>query len=117
MSKFFDEEHLYFSQKFSVYESAEITQKSEIFAKERDVFAKVYKHICNFSSLKANDVIELAKKLSIKEQSVSVCQILYCMIVFMELNFIEFDDVLGNIVICKAKKMELASSKFLNSVE
>ena len=67
--------------------------------------------------LKANDVIELAKKLQIKEQSVSVAQILYCMIVFMELNFIEFDEVLNNIVICKAKKMELSNSKFLNSVE
>ena len=117
MSKFFDEEHLYFSQKFNVYEAVENTEKPEAFSKEREVFAKVYKHICNFSALKANDAIELAKKLGVKEQSVSVAQILYSMIVFMELNFIEFDDVLGNIVICKAKKMELSSSKFLNSVE
>lgn len=117
MSKFFDEEHLYFSQKHSVYESADKTAKPEIFSKERDIFAKVYKHVCNFNMLKANDVIELAKKLQIKEQSVSVAQMLYCMIVFMELNFIEFDEVLNNIVICKAKKMELSNSKFLNSVE
>ncbi len=117
MSKFFDEEHLYFSQKFNVYENSQNNKKPEVFAKEREIFAKIYKHICNFSALKANDVIELAKKLAIKEQSVSVSQILYCMIVFMELNFIEFDEVLNNIVICKAKKMELTSSKFLNNVE
>ena len=117
LSRFFDEEHLYFSQKFSVYESDKKTLKNINFSKERDVFAKVYKHICNFSALKANDAIELAKKLSIKEQSVSVGQILYCMIVFMELNFIEFDEVLSSIVICKAKKMELTNSKFLNCVE
>ena len=117
LSKFFDDEHLYFSQKHEVYESKVNALKTMEFSKERDVFAKVYKHICNFSALKANDVVELAKKLAIKEQSVSVCQILFCMIVFMELNFIEFDEILGNIVICKAKKMELTSSKFLNSVE
>ncbi len=117
LSKFFNEEHLYFSQKHNVYESDKLSKISVVLSKERDVFARVYKHICNFVSVKANDVIELAKKLSIKEQSVSVEQILFSMIVFMELNFIEFDEVLNQIVICKAKKMELSNSKFLNSVE
>ena len=59
---------------------------------------------------------ELAKKLSLKEQSVSVGQILYCIIVFMELNFIEFDDVLNSMQILKSKKSEITSSKFYQTV-
>lgn len=117
LHKYFEDEHLYFSQKYEVYEPVKKLNFGAILSKERDVFAKVYKHVCNFAQLKANDVLDLAEKLSIKDSSLSAEQILFSMIVFMELNFIEFDEVLNSMQICKAKKMDLATSKFYNIVE
>ena len=117
LHKYFDNEHLYFSQKYDVYEPLLKSPFGVNLSKERDVFARVYKHVCNFSALKANDVLDLAEKLAIKDSSLSAIQILFSMIVFMELNFIEFDEVLNTMQICKAKKMELNTSKFYNSVE
>jgi ssDNA-specific exonuclease RecJ len=71
----------------------------------------------NFSALKANDVLDLVEKLAIKNTSISSVQMLFCLIVFMELKFIEFDEILNSLVVLKAKKMELDSSKFYNTVE
>lgn len=116
LTKYFDEEHLYFSQKHEVFEPKEKLQADVILSKDRADFVKCYKLISNFAGLKANNIFELAKKLAIKESSLNSNQILFAIIVFMELNFIEFDEVLNQIVICKAKKMDLASSKFLNQV-
>ena len=117
MHKYFNEEHLYFSQKLNVYEPTQKLSMSAEISKDRDVFARVYKLANNFTSLKANDVLDLASKLSLKSAEISAPQILFGLIVFMELNFLEFDEILGNLVILKAKKMELASSKVYNSVE
>ena len=117
LHKHFDDEHMYFSQCANVYEfDKKISFSSEI-SKDRAVFAKCYNLICNFAATKANDVIDLAKKLSLKSAELSAVQILFCMIVFMELNFLEFDEILGCMQVLKAKKMELSSSKFYNIVE
>lgn len=117
MHKNFDDEHLYFSQKANIYETKNKMLPNLKISKDRNVFASVYKLICNFSALKANDVIDLAQKLSLKSAEISASQILFCIIVFMELNFIEFDETLNQMTILKSKKMELASSKFYHSVE
>ena len=114
--KYFEEEHLFFSQKFEVFESNEIKASNINILKDREIFAKVYKLVLNFIGIKANDVLELAEKLAQKDKTLSACQILYCLIVFMELNFIEFDDKLNSIIVLKSKKMELFSSKFYNQV-
>lgn len=117
LSKNYDNEHLYFSQKFNVYEPKNKHNHSIKLSKDRQVFAKCYNLINNFAGLKSNDVIDFATKLSLKSAEISASQILFCLIVFMELNFIEFDEILNSIKICKAKKMELSSSKFYNVVE
>ena len=65
----------------------------------------------------ANDVLEFESKLHIKDKSLSAPQILFSLIVFMELNFLEFDDILNCMKVLKAKKVELSSSKFFSSVE
>lgn len=117
LHKNFDNEHLYFSQKTNIYEKKNINKTAFNISKDRAVFASVYKLICNFSALKANDVIDLAQKLSLKGAGLSARQILFCMIVFMELNFIEFDETLNQMTILKSKKMELSASKFYNSLE
>lgn len=117
LHKHFDNEHLYFSQKMNVYESAKIQQSQVVVSKDREVSVKVYKHACNFALIKANDVIDFANKLHIKDRSLSAPQILFSLIVFMELNFLEFDDILNSMKVLKAKKVELSSSKFYGSVE
>ena len=116
LHRYFDNEHLYFSQKMDVYENDKKLKFSGV-VKDRDVFVNAYKHIMNFSALKANDVLDLVEKLAIKNTSISSVQMLFCLIVFMELNFIEFDEILNSLVVLKAKKMELDSSKFYNTVE
>lgn len=116
MHKYFDEEHLYFSQKIDVFEPNSKIASPVSLDKSRDVFAKVYKLILSFSALKSNDILEYAEKLVLRDRSLSVSQILFCLIVFMELNFIEFDESANTIIVLKAKKMELVSSKFYNSV-
>ena len=117
LHKYFDNEHLHFSQKMNVYENENKKQILHSISKEREVCAKVYKLACNFSALKANDVIDFAKKLAIKDKSVSASQMLFSLIVFMELNFLEFDETLNCMTVLKAKKVELSSSKFFNAVE
>ena len=72
----------------------------------RMIFAKVYKQATAFSALKANDILDYAEKLAIKDSS-SSAQILFSLCVFMELNFIEFDEVLFEMQILKAKKAEI----------
>lgn len=117
LHRYFDDEHLYFSQKLNVFEPASKTPLSADISKERDVCVKVYKLACNFAALKANDVVDFVNKLSIKDSSLSKPQLLFSLIVFMELNFIEYDEVLNNFKVLKAKKVELSSSKFYNAVE
>ena len=115
LHKYFNEEHLYFSQKMNVYEPDETAQKSETLSGDRMVFAKIYKLVSSFSGLKANDVLDYAEKLSIKDSS-SMNQILFSLCVFMELNFIEFDEVLNQMQILKSKKSEISSSKFYQRI-
>ena len=117
LHKYYDNEHLYFSQTSSVYEPAIKTISKPIISKDRTVFAKCYNLISNFANLKANDEIDYANKLSLKSAEISAEQILFCLIVFMELNFLEFDEILNSVQILKSKKMELSSSKFYNEVE
>lgn len=116
LHKYFDEEHLYFSQKIDTFDPESKIVYPVKLDKNRDIFAKVYKLVLGFSSLKSNDILEYAEKLALRDRSLSVSQILFCLIVFMELNFIEFDETTNQITIIKAKKMELSSSKFYNQV-
>ena len=115
LHKYFNNEHLYFSQKLDVYESEKISKSPEILSGDRMIFAKIYKQATAFSSLKANDILDYVEKLAIKDSS-SAAQILFSLCVFMELNFIEFDDVLFGMQILKAKKAEITSSKFYQTV-
>ena len=117
LHKNFEEEHLYFSQKVNVFEPEQKTANKFEISKDRAVFAKCYNLISNFASVKANDEIDFAKKLSLKSAEISASQILFCMLVFMELNFLEFDYDLNHVQVLKAKKMELSSSKYYNVVE
>ncbi len=115
--KYFDEEHLYFSQKLNVYEQKSVNDMPVTLSKSREIFVKVYSLVKQFSVMQANDVLDFAYKLSFKDKSITMSQILFSLIVFMELNFLEFDDKLNNIKILNAKKMDLNSSKFYNIVE
>ena len=101
----------------NIYENENKEKAPCKISKERDIFAKVYKLISNFANLKANDILDFTNKLSLKDKSLSISQILFSLIVFMELNFFEFDETLNYMKVLKAKKMELSSSKFYNSVE
>lgn len=114
--RYFEEEHLFYSQKLDVYENSNLAKKPIDLSGERGVFAKVYKHAAAFVGLKSNDVLDFSHKLSIKDGELSASQILFSLLVFMELNFLEFDDVLNTIKILKAKKSEITSSKFYQSV-
>lgn len=111
MNRYFDDEHLYFSQQYNVYENITKMPLSFGLNCSREVFVKAYKLICDFAAIKANDECEFAEKLALKDKSLSSAQILFCLLVFMELNFCEYDEVLCNFKILKAKKMELSSSK------
>ena len=116
LHKCFNEEHLFFSQKLNVFEPEKITNTSFAVSKDRDVLVGAYKLAISFASLKANDVLDLASKLSLKSGELSASQILFSLIVFMELNFIEWDEVLNQMQVLKSKKVELSSSKFYNEV-
>lgn len=116
LHRYFDDEHLYFSQKLNVFEPAEKSVLNAEISKDRDVCVRVYKLACNFAALKANDIIDFVNKLSIKDGVLTKAQILFSLIVFMELNFIEYDEILNNFKVLKAKKVELSSSKFYNAV-
>ncbi len=116
LHKYFDNEHLYFSQKLDVFEPEKTTKSPEVLSGDRMIFAKVYKAVSTFSALKANDILDLAEKLAIKDQSSSSSQILFCLCVFMELNFIEFDEVLYQMQILKSKRAEITSSKFYQTI-
>ena len=117
MNRIFDDEHLYFSQKLNVYENAKKSKIDLTISKDRDVFARVYKLVRDFSGLKANDELDFAEKLAFKDRNLSAGQILFCLIVFMELNFIEFDKILNSMTVLQSKKMELSFSKFFNQVD
>ena len=116
MHRCFDDEHLYFSQKLDVYESDQKLEKPLTLVGDRAVFADIYKQILAWSSLKANDILDLCNKLTIKDGVNSACQILFSMCVFMELNFIEFDDILSSISVLKSKKAEITSSLFYKKI-
>ncbi len=116
LHKYFENEHLYFSQNLNVYEPIVKTAKPHEFKGDRDVFAKVYKLISEWKELRANDVLDLCNKVCIKAVDVSASQMLFCVCVFMELNFIEFDDILNKIEILKSKKAEITSSLFYKTI-
>lgn len=116
LHKYFDEEHLYFSQCMNVFEPTKTNQRPVKLDGDRMIFAKVYKLVDAFSALKANDILDLVKKLGIKDKSISAEQILFSICVFMELNFIEFDDILNVMKILKSKKTEITSSKFYKEI-
>ena len=116
LHRYFDDEHLFYTQKVDVYESPNKLPAPVQLKKERDIFSKVYKLVYSYSYLKANDILEYAEKLALRENSLNECQILFCLIVFMELNFIEFDETTNSFTILNSKKMELTSSKFFNQV-
>jgi single-stranded-DNA-specific exonuclease len=117
MHKYFENEHLFYSQKFDVYESDKISKMPVILSKDREVFVRCYKLINNYSSIKANDEIDFAKRLAFRDETLSECQLLFCLIVFMELNFFEFDKLTGSLTVLKAKKMELSNSKMYMEVD
>ncbi len=116
LHKHFEGEHLYFSQKYYVFEPIEIVPLETKLSKEREVFVSVYNLARNHYMTKANDVIDFANKLSIKSAGISASQVLFCLIVFMELNFLEFDEILDCMKVLSAKKMELSSSLVYNSL-
>lgn len=116
MHKYFENEHLYFSQKFEVYEPEQKLELKQTISKDRQVFASCYNVIVSCSQTKANDEIDFVNKLSIKSGGMSAVQLLYCLITFMELNFLEFDEALNCIKMLKSKKMELSSSLFYREV-
>lgn len=116
LHKVFNNEHLFLSQKFRVVEPEQKTKIDIQISKDREVLAMVYKLAIAFSTLKANDVLDLASKLALKSGNLSASQILFGLIVFMELNFLEWDDILNSLQVLKSKKVELSSSKFLNEV-
>lgn len=117
LHKHFENEHLFYSQKLNVYESEKIDKfDKNLLSEDREIFVKVYKLISNFIGLKANDEIDFARRISLKDGSLNECQILYSLIVFMELNFVEFDEILNSFKMLKAKKMELTSSLFYKEV-
>jgi ssDNA-specific exonuclease RecJ len=60
--------------------------------------------------------LDLWNKLEIKEAGITASQILFCICVFMELNFIEFDDILNKMEILKSKKAEITSSLIYKKV-
>lgn len=117
LHKYFDDEHLYFTQKLDTYEPDKKLEFPVEISKDRQVFVKVYSLIKSFEKLQANDVIDLAYRLSLKDQTLNAVQILFCLIVFMELNFLEFSDKLNCTCMLPAKKMELTSSKVYNILE
>ena len=116
MHRYFDDEHLFYSQRLNVYENAKKEQIFEKISGDRLIFAKIYKMIENFSALKSNDILDFCEKLSIKDKTINYSQILFCSLVFMELNFIEFDEVLNSVKILKAKKNEITNSKFYQQI-
>ena len=116
LHKYFDNEHLFYSQKLDVYESDKLKKYPIVLKHSRDIFSRVYKLIYSYSALKANDVLEFAEKLSLRSGVINECQVLFCLIVFMELNFIEFNEETNSFDILNSKKMELTSSKFYNQV-
>ena len=107
---------MYFSQSMDVYENIAKIKKPLCLDGDRSVFANVYKLICAWSGLKANDILDYCNKLSIKDGSLSACQILFTACVFMELNFIEFDDILNVMTVLKSKKAEITSSLFYQAI-
>lgn len=116
LHRYFENEHLYFSQSLDVYENDKKLDLPETLSGDRMVFAKIYKLISSFTSLKSNDILDFCEKLAIKDTSVSSCQILFSTCVFMELNFIEFDEILNQMTLLKSKKAEITSSKFYKTI-
>ncbi len=116
LHSYFSEQNLYFSQKLNVFVPEQLSNPPVKLDKSREVFVSIYKHISNFIKLKCNDEIDFALKLHQKSTNFSASEILYCLIVFMELNFIEFDDQLSIFKFLKSKKMELSASKFYGEV-
>ncbi len=115
LHKYFNEEHLYFSNKLNVFEPKEIDTRLNL-KTDRETFVQAFKLISTYKGLKVNDELEFARVISKYDQALSCEQILFCLIVFMELNFVEFDETLSEFVMLKAKKMELSSSKMFMEV-
>lgn len=116
LHRYFDDEHLYFSQSMNVYEPDKKLDLTTELSGDRIVFASVYKLISSFQGLKANDILDLCEKLAIKDGNLTSSQILFSICVFMELNFMEFDDILNTLNIVKSKKAEITSSKFYKTI-
>ena len=74
------------------------------------------KLINSFMSLQANDILDYAEKLALKDGTLNSSQILFCLCVFMELNFIEFDEKLNVFTVLKSKKAEINSSQFYKTI-
>ena len=116
LHKYFEDEHLYFSQNLNVYEPIyKLNSKTKLDG-DRMIFAKCYKLINSFMSLQANDILDYAEKLALKDGTLNSSQILFCLCVFMELNFIEFDEKLNVFTVLKSKKAEINSSQFYKTI-
>ncbi|MBQ8451487.1 MAG: single-stranded-DNA-specific exonuclease RecJ [Clostridia bacterium] len=117
LHKYFNDEHLYFSQKFNVFEPSTKTADAVNLDKSREKFVYCYKLITKFLNLKAVDELDYVQRLSQIDKLVSPWQLMFCLSVFMELNFFEFDPVLSSMTELKAKKMELENSKMYSEVD
>ncbi len=117
LSKFFNGEHLYFSQKHNVYESAKNKPLYENFNLDRSAFGLCYSLAKSNAGMKANDEIDWAKKLAIRAQNLSQSQVLFALIVFFELNFIEWNAEANEMTVLPSKKVDLDKSKFKNEVQ
>ena len=104
------------NSKAHVVLTLDVSALNQEISKDRNVFAKVYGIIKSNNHLKANDELDLAHKLAIRDGALSAAQILFSMIVFMELNFIEWDAAINQMQILNAKKVELDKSKFYQEV-
>ena len=109
LNRHFEFENLFFTQRLETYENKTILPHFNLLS--REVFVKVYSLAKKFEFLHANDELDYAKKLSAKFSGLKSSEVLFCLLVFIELNFIEFDEREKRMKILKAKKMELSSSK------
>ncbi len=115
LHKYFDEEHLFFSEKFVVYENEACLKIKSPPKTDRETFAKVFKVLLNSTKICAEDELILAKKIS-KNSGFSYSQVMFCMLTFFELNFIEFDEILSHLNVLKSKKTELSASKIYGEI-
>lgn len=116
LHRYFDNENLFYSQKFNVFEPEKKSVVSSNLSFDREVFAKCYKLLLSSVESKSNNAFDLAMKLANKYGEFSASQIFLAELVFFELNFIEFDEILCTIKVLKSKKAELSKSKLYAEV-